>query len=89
MSARKREEVSGVKEVSMVVPMAQLPEEVLVNAPRHVELQLTVRQRRGLKRARVALRASGAEVHGRQGEPRRVESTADAVRWLLEQLGEG
>jgi 2-keto-4-pentenoate hydratase len=85
MAAKKAEAVvERVREVRLTVPLAELEDGY---AARHVDLQLTQRQRKNLRRLRVALHERGEKIQGRSGQQtRHVDSAADAVRWLLERL---
>lgn len=55
-----------------------------LDEPRHVEARLTSTQSRGLAALVMGLRSSGATLVS--GEP--PVSGADAIRWLLERIGE-
>lgn len=72
--------------IAVEVPMA---DEITGYTPRHVEARLTVDQATALQRLRVALAAAGARTQtAASGSARPVQSAADAVRWLLDRLGE-
>lgn len=65
----------------VIVPLGQLHEGYLSN---HVEARLTSdRQKRNMRRMLQGLRTDGAKLEN----GRFVETPADAVRWVLEQLG--
>ncbi len=66
--------------VSITVPLGPLHDGYL---SRHVQAQLDDRQRRNMRRMLQGLRLTGAKtISGKF-----VETPADAVRWMLEQLG--
>lgn len=69
--------------VPLAVPLAPLDETVCIIG--HVEAQLSRTQRRTLRRIFDGLDQSGS----RLANGRRVGSAADAVRWMIEQVGEG
>jgi len=70
--------------VEIAVPLAPLDEAAYMSS--HVEVRrLDVPQRTALRRLRNGLNAAGA----RLANTKFVESPADAVRWLLEQIAGG
>lgn len=54
-------------------------------SPRHLDVQLTTAQGRGLRRLRDGLDHSGARLES----GRRVQSYPETIRWLLEQIAAG
>ena len=72
--------------VTIEVPVAEIPAETYVQ--RHIDVHLVGRyggaaQRRALKRLTVGLNES----HTTLKCGKHVDTTADAIRWLLEQIG--
>ncbi len=72
-------------EAALVVLEVPLAEEDAGVAVHHLDAQLTTPQARVLRRLRVRLERDGATVGGGKN-PRKVSSTQDAVRWLLERV---
>lgn len=67
--------------IEVAVPIADFPIGAYVT--RHVEVQLDERQATTLKRLLAGLDRAGR----RLANQRRVQSHADALKWLLEELG--
>lgn len=80
-AAEAEVEPVALRSVSVSAPMVL---EVSGYVGRHVEARLTAKQGEALKKLLEGLKAEFARVEG----GRAVSSTADAVRWLLERLGE-
>lgn len=53
-----------------------------------VNLRVSHRQARTLKRMVIALRSNNIEVARPSGALRRVEDASDAIRWLLDRVGD-
>ena len=83
---KRRGEMSEVSGPGMTaeitVPLGDL--EAGQYNPRHLDLRLTVQQAASLRRVYVGLN----DGHAQLADGRHIDSAADAVRWLLERVGE-
>jgi hypothetical protein len=83
VQAQAAAELQKLTSVIIEVPLLNVHETAY--RPRHLNVQLNAMEADAMKRLLAGLDVRGDRVGGPDG--RRVQTAADAVRWLLEQVG--